>query len=79
MGRPIHLTVELFPAHVWTCPCCGRRNYADCCPVEMTPDERAEMLADGFDPDSGEWVTAPPTVECPCGQVFETADCRGGR
>lgn len=44
-------TVELHPAHCWTCPECGRDQFLRCCVPEMEveDDEALEEFRDTYD------------------------------
>ena len=71
--------VELRPAHMWTCPECGRRNFEAPIVAEMLPEEmdqfRKEVAEQGADREwlmGQRWMTAPEEVVCgSCANVFE--------
>lgn len=73
--------VELFPAHRWDCPECGRQNYCDSWPVELSEEEMKEMRDEYDIPNDesilGNFRTCPEEVECKfCKETFETEDFR---
>ncbi len=67
-------TVELHPAHCWTCDECGRDNFRVGFAAEPSPEERAEFEeATGQAFVMDEWTTAPDEVTCAhCGETFRT-------
>lgn len=71
-------TVELHPAHVWTCEKCGRDNFCRGIVAELNREESDEMIESDIDPESavtGKWMIAPETVTCGhCGAEFKTEE-----
>lgn len=75
MGKP---TVELWPAHGWTCESCGRDNFCRGEIAEFNEEERRDFWEQhGEFPETGFWMTAPSEVKCAnCGAEFATVDSR---
>ena len=70
---PADDSVELRPAHVFTCNACGRDTYVNGIVPTMTPELEAELREDhGVEPwEHGNWMLAAERVKCGhCGAEF---------
>lgn len=71
--------VEVRPAYTWTCEECGRDNFCNGCVVELSEEERMELMQEhDIDPEvTGTFERIPEDVQCKfCGTVFWTYDYR---
>lgn len=71
------IKVELLPAFLWICDCCGADNFERAIAPEMSPEELADVkeslgvgeIEDGF------LLASPDSVTCKsCGAVYETSE-----
>jgi hypothetical protein len=70
-------TIELRPAHEWTCDNCGRINYCSSIVWEGSAEEEEQMKQEfGVESwEEGEFMTSPDKVTCSfCGTEFKTID-----
>ena len=74
-------TVQLHPAHEWTCPTCGTVNFEHGAAVEFTPEDARRMHEQYPEVpveewlQRGDWLTAPEEVECrQCHGVFDATE-----
>lgn len=73
MSYPME-TVELIPAHLWTCPNCGRERFERCVVLERPGKEVVDVMNDaGLNPLETLILSDPGTVECPdCELTYNT-------
>ncbi len=67
--------IELHTAWQWDCPECGVENLERAVTVEMSQEDREEMMEEhGLEPGvTGDWTTQPDEVTCKsCNREFET-------